>query len=68
MSLDLSRSELHVLTKLVENAIEANKQNNRPYEECRFNPSVNMVALLYIIQDAYINEIQNNVVRSPVTM
>jgi hypothetical protein len=57
--MNLSRSEVHVLMKLVENAIEANKQANRPYEECRSNPSVNMVALLYILQDAYMEKIHN---------
>ena len=57
--MNLSRSEIYALMKMVERAVEDNKQDNRPLDECRQNPAVNLVALLYILQDAYMEKIHN---------
>jgi transposase len=55
--MNLSRSEIYTLMKMVESAIEENKKDNLPLNKCRHNPAVDMVALLYILQDAYMAKI-----------
>jgi len=57
--MNLSRSEIHALMKMVEQAVENNKQNNRPLDACQQNPAVNLLTVLYILQDAYMEKIHN---------
>ena len=57
----LSRSEVYALMKMVEAAIEDNKHNRRPLEECQKNPAVNLLNVLYVLQQEYIERIQSRV-------
>jgi hypothetical protein len=57
--MNLSRSEIHALMKMVEQAVESNKQNNRPLDACQQNPAVNLLTVLYILQDAYMERVHN---------
>lgn len=57
----MTRTELYTLLKLVEKAIESNKQNNRPLNECRFNPACDLVDLCHTLQEEYIESVRQYV-------
>ena len=54
----MTRNELYAMMKLVEHAVDDNKLANRPLNECRYNPAVDLVALCHKLQDQYLATIK----------